>query len=924
MKTKLFSAIFILLIFVSAIPAQWVAQNSNTFIPYPRFFGIHFINSTTGWTVGDEGIVRKTTNGGVNWTAQSIATDFLYGVFFVSASTGWAVGQTGIFITTDGGSGWTRQDIFGTLSVTFVNSTTGWVCGNGGYISRTTNAGTNWTAQTSNTSSNLQSIFFINSNTGWTAGWNGSILKTTNSGTNWISLSSGTVTRLNGISFSDANNGRVVGDSGKIRATIDGGASWFAQTSGVLPNKSINSVFFRPGTSIGWAAGSSSTLIGTTNNGAAWISQSSPVSQGFFSVYFPVNSNGYVVGGNGTIIATTTGGYNLSAPTNLTAVAVSASQINLNWTDNSDVEERFIIERSLSGVFWSAIDSVNANTTSYNNTGLFSDTRYYYRVFARTPFGNTGNTNEVNLYTLLVTLTLISPSNNSTNVSVTPALSWGAMGGVTNYHLQVSLNDINFNTNNIIFNDSTLTSASQIIPSGYLGEVQTYYWRVRSKNSHTSSLFTSPFVFTTAQYPGPNPCEDFSNSMFPPPTMFGEYSGTLYWTRQTPSAYAIGNGSARFNSWSAVQGTSQNLATYLFNPVSTNSYLTFDHAYQPWSGGNVDSLIVLSSTNGGGSYSALASMWGGLGAAAGPLNTVNTGGGQFTPNGSQWASKIFLLPAGTNRIKFKGVSGYGNDIWLDNVCIQFLPPPVSSVNLAVLPQGFFRTPPPQTIRDTVSIYLRRTDFPNISVDSAISYLMTSAAANSPFTKAVSGTYYIVVKHRNSIETWSKAGGEVFNRGNIFTYSFIFFQSQAYNNNLAQIDPNPFFGMYGGDVNQDYSIDLSDLAAIDNAVYNFASGYIVTDLNGDNIADLSDYSIADNNAYNFVSRQAPPGTDPVTPMSVQDNNNKTFKNNEERQKYLLTEKLMNKQKLKKDESKTQIEFIKVLKEIRKNRMNRVTR
>lgn len=858
MKTKLLLSIVTSLISINIVSAQWVQQNSNTFVPYPRFFGVHFTNTTTGFAVGDFGTVRKTNDGGASWHAAAIVgPDALTCVYFINSSTGWVGTATGIFITTNSGTSWTRQEIFDVQSVMFVNSTTGWICGNGGYISRTTNAGTQWTTQTSNTAQNLKSIFFINSLTGWTSGYGGVILKTTNAGANWLSQSSGVTSHLFDICFADANNGKAVGDSGRVRSTINGGANWFAQVSGVPPSKPIYAVDFRPGTSIGWAVGYNNTIICTTNNGTNWLSQTSPVSETFFNVCFPSNLTGYAVGSNGKIIATSTGGFDLSPPTNLTATAVSVSQINLNWNDNSDGEQNFVIERSLTGVFWSQIDVVPANSTSYNNTGLSSNTRYYYRVYGSLPFGNTENSNEANTYTLLITPSPLSPANNSTNQSVTPTLSWTFIAPANNFRLQISFQDINFN--NIIFDDSSLTSNSFIVPSGYLGEAKQYYWRIKSKTANTYSLFSSPFTFTTTLYPGPNPCENFSSGMFPPPTMFGEFSPPFYWSGQTPSAYGSGTSSARFDSYVAPLGTSQSLVTYRFNEVPANTYLTFDEAYGPWIGSDGrDSLIILASTNAGGSYTTLASLWGGLGVNAGPLNTVFTGGGRFIPNPNQWASKIYLLPVGTNRIRFKGVSGYGNDIWIDNICIQNLLPPAPASSIALVPQGFFRTGPPQAVRDTVRIYLHRTDFPNIIVDSATSYLLTSGAATSPFSNALSGTYYIVVKHRNSIETWSKAGGHTFSRGFTLNYSFLHLASETYNENVAMIDPQPFYGLYGGDVNQNHNVDASDLGLIDNDAYNFVTGYVRTDLNGDNTVDNLDLIIADNNAFNFVTRQAPPG------------------------------------------------------------------
>lgn len=77
-----------------------------------------------------------------------------------------------------------------------------------------------------------------------------------------------------------------------------------------------------------------------------------------------------------------------AAPNGLTATAISATQINLTWTDNSGNETSFKIERSTDGVNFSQIATVGANVTSYSNTGLSAATTYYYRVRASNSGGD--------------------------------------------------------------------------------------------------------------------------------------------------------------------------------------------------------------------------------------------------------------------------------------------------------------------------------------------------------------------------------------------------------------------------------------------------------------------------------------------------------------------------------------------------------
>jgi hypothetical protein len=82
------------------------------------------------------------------------------------------------------------------------------------------------------------------------------------------------------------------------------------------------------------------------------------------------------------------------APSGLSATAVAYYQIDLSWTDNSDNESRFEIERSPNGTSaWTLIDTVGSNVTSYSDTGLSPLTTYFYRVRAANGFGDSGYTN---------------------------------------------------------------------------------------------------------------------------------------------------------------------------------------------------------------------------------------------------------------------------------------------------------------------------------------------------------------------------------------------------------------------------------------------------------------------------------------------------------------------------------------------------
>jgi Galactose oxidase-like, Early set domain/Fibronectin type III domain/Glyoxal oxidase N-terminus len=82
-----------------------------------------------------------------------------------------------------------------------------------------------------------------------------------------------------------------------------------------------------------------------------------------------------------------------AAPTNLVATAVSSSQINLSWTDNSNNETGFKVERSTNGTKFKQLANVGANVTTYSNTRLSRATTYYYRVRAYNAGGNSAYSN---------------------------------------------------------------------------------------------------------------------------------------------------------------------------------------------------------------------------------------------------------------------------------------------------------------------------------------------------------------------------------------------------------------------------------------------------------------------------------------------------------------------------------------------------
>jgi YD repeat-containing protein len=105
-----------------------------------------------------------------------------------------------------------------------------------------------------------------------------------------------------------------------------------------------------------------------------------------------------------------------SGPSALTANAVSISQINLAWTDNSFNESGFKIERKTgpSGTY-AQIASTAANATSFSNTGLQPGTQYFYRIRATNLGGDSAFSNESSAITanLLPSVAVTSPATGT-------------------------------------------------------------------------------------------------------------------------------------------------------------------------------------------------------------------------------------------------------------------------------------------------------------------------------------------------------------------------------------------------------------------------------------------------------------------------------------------------------------------------------
>lgn len=303
--------------------AEWTQQNSQT---TSTLNSVNFINAQTGFAAGDNGVIRKTTDGGDNWTIIEIPlpVSFSYvkmfnanNIILVSLSA------NKVLRSTDGGLIWDTTSTYGIsgsltkVKTQFVNFLTGFIIA-GGTCYKTTNGGFNWSARI--TATGIKDISMLDETIGWMCGTYTSpfppgvgtryaeILRTDNGGEGWyvqtsVQEQSFSIDRVFGVTPSIAFYNGFITPS--IVRTTDGGSLWSSGSIGAGTYKKYYSHHF-PTTTTGWLLGD--LMLKSTNSGAAWEAFTTPAGISFKSVFFTDVYTGWFVGTGGKILKTTTGG----------------------------------------------------------------------------------------------------------------------------------------------------------------------------------------------------------------------------------------------------------------------------------------------------------------------------------------------------------------------------------------------------------------------------------------------------------------------------------------------------------------------------------------------------------------------------------------------------------------------------------------
>jgi photosystem II stability/assembly factor-like uncharacterized protein len=285
------------------------------------FREMSFADIDLGLSVGDDGEIIRTTDGGTTWQTirtKLINTESLDDVVFVTEDIGWAAGYERGYVgdmlmsvhrTVDGGRSWHERGVGSSLgcvrclSISFLNENIGVAAEMRGDVSYTEDGGNSW-SQIHSSDASLFGVEMCDSNSITAVGSDGTILRATKYfGSDWYfeEQTSGTNNHLRDVSFVGPDYGWAVGDAGTIVHTIDGGDNWVVRDGGTTEN--LTGVCF-PHAGTGTAVGHSGTIIRTFDWGATWTPQESGVTADLYDVSFSDVLTGAIAGAGGTVLLT--------------------------------------------------------------------------------------------------------------------------------------------------------------------------------------------------------------------------------------------------------------------------------------------------------------------------------------------------------------------------------------------------------------------------------------------------------------------------------------------------------------------------------------------------------------------------------------------------------------------------------------------
>lgn len=264
----------------------------------------------------------------------------------------------------------------------------------------------------------------------------------------------------------------------------------------------------------------------------------------------------------------------------------------------------------------------------------------------------------------------VSPSFlGAYNLTSTGAAIYWTTGGASNWNIEYDTTGFVQGGGNVMAATNDTVTLSGLMPN------TTYDFYVQdSCGAGNVSTWIGPFTFTTDCAVATLP---FMETMETTSATIGCWSLDANW--QTAAAGGYGNSATSFEfPFYNVSSGSYNAYSPQFTATTSGYQLSFDYAYATYGSTYIDSMEIYTSADGGATYSLL------VGLDGGPSGVLNTGGivsGSFTPSASEWATYTLALPIGVNKIMFKAITDYGNNLYLDNISVNMIPVCNPSTNL---------------------------------------------------------------------------------------------------------------------------------------------------------------------------------------------------------------------------------------------------
>jgi len=470
--------------------------------------------------------------------------------------------------------------------------------------------------------------------------------------------------------------------------------------------------------------------------------------------------------------------------------------------------------------------SSNGGTTSESIVSFTQPPGTYYIKVS----GYSGAMSMAQCYDLFVGTTVVSacatPTGLSTTIvaGTTATFNWNTVAGAVSYKIQYK-----------VVGSSTWTTANAATNFYNATGLQyntNYEWQVRTMCASDSSVGTSSTLFTTLLNCSAVPGSSFSNPIVVgvAPCTAGAYVNTQ--TNSTANCF--------LNNYTGSNNQSSPNIWYQFTLLAS-------------------STVQLSHCG-----STLSDTY---------IHLLNSAGTQLLSNDDNGplcsglrASISTTIPAGTYYVVSEG---YGTGVGSIITTISTTNPCNTILNLTLFLEGYYAgagtmssvmlnegytgSPlPTATDVDDILIELRSNSNPATIIATDSARLQTNGLAVCNFPP-LSGSYYIVVKHRNTLQTWSK--NPLSMSTGVNTYNFSIAASQAYGDNQVEKSPG-VWTLYSGELIQDGNIDLFDLSEAQNAVTSFLFGYVAADINGDGNVDLLDIPEVESNVINFIFSNHP--------------------------------------------------------------------